>query len=361
MRRFQYSVRVVGLVGLVGLLVACGESPHYLDLDASAGDDSSVPVPDADHDAAIDASPDGGAACVSRVVFSDGRQPDTEILLVNANGTGMVNLSDDVAADTNPSTGPGGRVVFASTRSGNSDIYAVDLDGGNLTNLTSNAAIENTPVVSPDGGLVAFLRGGGLYVMNVDGSNVHAVATGTAYKVSWNSQSTRLAFELTSGSNTDVWVVDAAGTNLEQLTTDPAYDGSTTWSPDGSKIAFVSQRSGSDIFVMNVDGSGVTNLTQDAAVDATPAWSPDGETLAYSSDGDIMLTSAIGGTKTPLTTSSVNEYVPRWSPDGAYVLFRYDEGQYRRLGWVPATGGDVNTITGPAGYSDVGSWVPCQQ
>ncbi len=86
--------------------------------------------------------------------------------------------------------------------------------------------------------------------------------------------------------------MNADGLGQTRLTTNPAGDGEPAWSPDGTKIAFTSDRDGnSQIYVMNAaDGSGQTNLTNNAAfIVGTPAWSPDGTKIAFTNtrDGNV--------------------------------------------------------------------------
>jgi TolB protein len=78
--------------------------------------------------------------------------------------------------------------------------------------------------------------------------------------------------------------MNADGSEQKQLTTNPEYDAEPIWSPDGSKILFVSGREGSfDVFVMNADGSGQTNVTNTRGDNETPiGWVPDGSRIIYS-------------------------------------------------------------------------------
>ena len=91
--------------------------------------------------------------------------------------------------------------------------------------------------------------------------------------------------------------VNADGSNPVNLTNNPAYDGQPAWSPDGTRIAFTSDRDGRlGIYVMNADGSNPAHLTNNpASRDSDPAWSPDGKRIAFVSyrDGNRASTSCL--------------------------------------------------------------------
>ena len=113
-----------------------------------------------------------------RIAFGSDRDGNEEIYLMNADGSGLIRLTDDPGRDGNPSWSPDGeRIAFHSNRDGNWNVYVMNADGSGVTRLTDNSAGGSSPSWSPDGGRIAFEsdRDGGnweTYVMNADGSGV---------------------------------------------------------------------------------------------------------------------------------------------------------------------------------------------
>lgn len=123
------------------------------------------------------------------------------------------------------------------------------------------------------------------------------------------------------------------GSNVRQLTHDSAYDGEPSYSPDGSKIAFSSKRSGGyRIWVMNANGTGAQMLSWEAS-SGRPSWSPDGQRIAFHADGnndtwfDVFVMNANGSSHVKLYDGSYaggsgyDGYAGSWSPDGRYVSY----------------------------------------
>ena len=131
----------------------------------------------------------------------------------------------------------------------------------------------------------------------------------------------------------------------QQITTDPADDGNPSWSPDGTMIAFDSDRSGNyDIWVIPAIGGEATQITTDPADDRSPTWSPNGTEIAFSRSSGIWAIPNAGGVPRQIASMGEN---PAWSPDGSQIAF--DE-RWEFISVTSASdGGEPVSITCPDG------------
>ena len=228
--------------------------------------------------------------------------------------------------------GANGKIAFTSQRDGNHEIYAMNADGSGQTNLTNHGAGDLTPAWSPDGSKLAFVSfrlNAGLYVMNADGSSPTRISgAGIDAEPSWSPDGTKMALRRGFGSFVDpgIYIVNVDGSGESKVPGTTIDDEMPAWSPDGSRIAFVSRLKGSqEIFVMNPDGSGRTALTGGSGTDVEPNWSPDGSKIAFASGRDgnweIYVTNADGSGQTRLTNNPAEDRHPAWSPDGTKIAF----------------------------------------
>jgi len=148
----------------------------------------------------------------------------------------------------------------------------------------------------------------------------------TDFDPTWSPDGTRIAFRTQRDGNDEIYVMNADGTCQINLTNQPADDWSPAWSPDGTKIAYAHFFDGnpySDIAVINIDGSGLKRLTTSSG--EYPAWSPDGTRIAFASpragNYDIYVMNADGSAQTQLTNDPAYEMSPVWSPDGTQIAF----------------------------------------
>jgi len=254
-----------------------------------------------------------------------------------------------VAGDTIPLAerrAIGAELVFVSERDGNSEVYAVSPAGGRPRRLTDDPAEDFAGPVSPDGRALALVsvRQVGpehveqLSLLSLDGGKPAPLgpASARARSPSWAPDGSWLAFESDRASFRDVFRIapGAAGAAAARLTEAPQGSFEPAVSPDGRWIAFATSRDGdAEVYVMRADGGEPRRLTAFHADDWAPRWSPDGRAIAFLSaregvdrifvvrpDGtDLRKLSAAADTGADRTERS--EADAAWSPDGARVAY----------------------------------------
>jgi Tol biopolymer transport system component len=161
----------------------------------------------------------------------------------------------------------------------------------------------------------------------------------------------------------DVFAINTDGTGMVRLTTDPGVDRYAAYSPDGTKIAFNSNRSGIEqVWLMNADGTDQHQLTFDlASKGQLPDWSPDGTRIAYESfatgGGDIYVMDADGSHPARLTTDAAEDFAPAWSPDETKIAFASRRGGGITVYVMNADGSGQHAIS-PGGIQFAPSWQP---
>lgn len=264
-------------------------------------------------------------AFLDKIAFYSNRDGNFEIYAMNADGSVQVNLTNNPGDDYAPGwSSTANKLAFVTWRSNMlGDVYWMNIDGASQTLLVSNG---DEPAWKPDGAKVAFLRhqdislGDEVYVVNPDGSNPTNLTNNSVRDfgpITWAPDGSLLAFSSERDGNYEIYTMNADGTQQTRLTNNSAFDSSAAWSPGGTKIAFTSFRDGNaEIYLMNTDGSGVTRLTNNSATDSSPAWSPDGTRIAFSSHRDgnmeIYVMNADGTGVVRLTNSADIDDLPSW-------------------------------------------------
>ena len=263
-----------------------------------------------------------------------------------------------------PPDASAGVIAFASDRAdNNSEIYLASADGRSVRRLTrSSDANDRAPALSADGTMVAWEReittSGGdvvaveIWTMRVDGSEARAVVQNGSFNrsPSWAPDGSIVYTSRVTGSD-QIWRVGPGSTAPVRLTTGGAADQFPRVSPDGARILFQSNRElDFDVYVMNADGSGVRNLTDRTGDDRFPAWTPDGARVLWTrfddatSSFDLWTMTLDGGTPEALVATGFNELAPSVSPDGRQIVFQSDRPPPARLYIAPLAGGTARPL-----------------
>ncbi len=258
-----------------------------------------------------------------------------DIYVMQPNGTDKTNLTHHPAGDGMVGWSPdNSQIAFMSSRDQDIwQIFIMQADGSNVRQLTYGPYIDiEYPVWSPDGRQLAFSLDFELMIINSDGSNLRQITDlpeGSPKQLAWSPDGSTISFvsEIRAADGQpweQIFVIRPDGSGLKQLTDGPAYHRFPSWSPDGSQILFEvgkKSRFETDVYVMNADGTNQLQLTDQPSWNGTytgnPTWSPDGRQIAYAAESsfsnlDIYVMNRDGSGKTRLTTNSENDVNPQW-------------------------------------------------
>jgi Tol biopolymer transport system component len=277
-----------------------------------------------------------------------------------------------------------GRIAFTAMADGHLQIFTANAIGADRLQLTTTGD-NGFPSWSHDGRAIVFSsnRAGAfeIYSMDAGGTNQRPLPiTGAGDKVTprLSADGTKLAFTVLDATvgHPEIWIASGRGADPVRLTYTPPAASGPTWSllpsfsPDGRRIAYASTRSGStQIWVMNADGSNQTQLTRGLGADSpdanAPDWSPDGRRIAFWSGfetryGEIWTMSADGSDARRLTVqpAPVSSDNPMWSPDGAQILFDTSRSGTPEI-WMMNADGSGQRMLIPIGVANTRfAWQP---
>jgi Tol biopolymer transport system component len=302
-------------------------------------------------------SPDG-----TKILFqSDRDTPETgfaDVYVMNADGGGQTRLTTDASDDSAAVWSPDGtKIAFQSMHTGVSyQVYVMNADGSGRTNLSNSTANDIQPSWSPDGTKIAFASDrdqagfSSIYVMNTNGSSqTRLTFSGSGFRdeqPAWSADGMKVAFTSTRDSiivtwqetnddgglvtkselhvNKEIYVMNSDGSAQTRLTDDLGNDDSPSWSPDGSKIVFRSDRERdccdptAQVWSMNADGTSQVNLSQSGNGDYSASWS---------SNANQPPVANAGGAYSGFTAQAVNfNSSGSFDPDGTITSYSWNFG-----------------------------------
>jgi Tol biopolymer transport system component len=222
----------------------------------------------------------------TKLQFTTARDGNTEVYVVDANGSSLQNLSVHGATDTQGDWSPdGSRIMFVTAREGHptsggqqpNDIYVMDSDGTDPAPITTTDTYVYSAIRwSPAGTKLALRRAADLTnsllgTMGVAGGPVTDIAGPPITGLEWSPDAALIAFS----TGPDVFTITVNGASQTNLTDGAgSINASPRWSPNGSRLMFQSNRdSNTEIYAMNADGTEEVNLTNNPANDTSASWS----------------------------------------------------------------------------------------
>ena len=311
------------------------------------------------------------------LAVSDDEGPGTAkgLYLVSEDGRERRNVSTtpEITFDTNLRFSPDGKTIaFVRWKNNiNADIFLVDICSRQLRQLTFEDRQIPDIQWSPGGREIYFIlnRQGNnrLWRVSVEGGDpvLMALVSVDLESIAISPDSSLLAFSQTAADRVvEVFETDGATAQSRCTIDSPRKDDTPRFSHDGTRIAFVSSRTGSDeIWIANSDCSNpyqLTRLNQTEQVGVgSPRWSPDGRTLVFdrnaNGNADIFTIRADGSDLRQLTSDKTTNNMPSWSSDGKWIYFSSYRDSVSRVYRMPAAGGEAIQVTSSIGREPIES------
>ena len=211
-----------------------------------------------------------------------------DVFASNLDGSGLRQLTTEDGYDAEATFSPvGDRIVFTSARDGDLELYSMAADGSDVTRLTDRPGYDGGAFYSPDGSKIIW--------------RAHYPEEGPELE----DYRRLLSQGLLRPGELEIYIMDADGSNQQQLTQLGGANFAPYWHPSGEKIVFSSNHHDPDgrdfdIYIINLDGSGLTRITHAEGFDGFPVFSPDGRYLVFGSNRNN------GG------TSDTNVFIGEW-------------------------------------------------
>lgn len=255
-----------------------------------------------------------------------------QVCIMNSDGSGFRRLTtEDGLRHYYPSMAPDGKsVVYSQFREVNVfEIYEMDLLTGTPRRLTDRLGVLNAPEISPDGKRIVFTcwtvesDQDQVWVMSRDGGNPHELFQGDGWDPTWSPDGTKILFASDRGGQTQLYVGNLDGSNVHRISNLPNLRGRSDWSSENLIATYSGEAWGRNIFVMNADGSNAREISPPHGNSQGPSFSPDGRWIAFTGYYDhfndingceIYMMRTDGSDLSRLTDNDYCDYQPRWGP-----------------------------------------------
>lgn len=245
-------------------------------------------------------------------------------------------LADDILLAVTGEKGiMGSRVLFVSGTRRNKDVYIASMDGQSIRQITNFENIIVSPSLSPDGRFLAYTsyKEGkpNLFIMDLEtGKDIHSDrGDGMKLGTSWLGKST-LGYAKTAGNQSTVYTFDASTRQQKTIFSKEGIVTSPSFSPDGTKMVFVSDMFGSpQIFIKDLPSGEPRRLTYSGNYNTSPSFSPKGDLIVFTSkingSFEICTMNIDGSNQRVLTSGGINDS-PHFSPCGRYIIYSSKKG-----------------------------------
>ncbi len=271
----------------------------------------------------------GGHIVWTCQIYQD--QGSEQICIMNSDGSGYRELTSGYVRHFYPSLSPDGKsVVYAQFREENVfEIYEVNIATGKAQRLTDRLGVLNAPEISPDGKSIVFMcwtpasDQNQVWIMNRDGSNPHRLFKGDGWDPTWSPDGSQVLFASDRGGPVQLYVGNADGSHIHQITNLPSIRGRADWSSQNLIATYSGDAWARNIYVMNADGSNARRVSPPHGNAQGPSFSPNGQWIAFTGYYDhfndingceIYIMRTDGSDLRRLTNNDYCDYQPRWGP-----------------------------------------------